>query len=59
MVLLEVQDVSFSFGDQKVVDQVSFSVGKASASVFSDQMGQARRRSQRLLWVCCGLKRGT
>jgi ABC-2 type transport system ATP-binding protein len=28
MVLLEVQDVSFSFGDQKVVDQVSFSVGK-------------------------------
>lgn len=26
--MLEVQDVSFSFGDHKVVDQVSFSVGK-------------------------------
>lgn len=30
VVLLEVQDVSFSFGDNKVVDQVSFSVKKGN-----------------------------
>jgi ABC-2 type transport system ATP-binding protein len=28
MLVLQLQDVSFSFGDEKVVDQVSFSVGK-------------------------------
>ena len=51
--VIEVHNVSKSYGRVKALDDVSFSVGKVRSSDSSVPMGQGRHRSTAYYALCC------